>query len=219
MVNEFENLKKISESNEDPYFLALYSGALYNAGKNDEAIKISERVATNQNGEGDQLGAVTGAESSITNSRGQSLLLETTSLAVVNWLNQSPSQFNQNIEDGVGFLLRSIKKGGRFGSTQSTVMTLKALVRYTQIFSGVEGKGKFVAYLNDQKVKTIEFDSEADFSMDKLDFSEAIYDAFAKLHPNDCAASNKFTIKLAIEDYQDNSKGGFTLSYLMGVEY
>jgi hypothetical protein len=55
--------------------------------------------------------------------------------------------------------------------------------------------------------------------MDKLDFSEAIYNAFVKLHPNDCAASNKFTIKLAIEDYVDNSKGGFTLSYMMGVEY
>jgi len=98
-------------------------------------------------------------------------------------------------------------------------MTLKALVRYTQIFSGVEGKGKFVAYLNDQKVKTIEFDSEGEFSMDKLDFSEAIYKAFAELHPNDCAASDELSIKVAIEDYQDNGKGGFTLSYMMGVEY
>jgi len=35
----------------------------------------------------DSSGAVEGAETSITNSRGQSLLLETTSLALVNWLN------------------------------------------------------------------------------------------------------------------------------------
>jgi len=45
LSNEFDNLKKISESNEDPYFLALYSGALFNVGKNDEAIEISVRVA------------------------------------------------------------------------------------------------------------------------------------------------------------------------------
>jgi hypothetical protein len=139
---------------------------------------------------------------------------------LINWLNQSPSQFSANIDSGVGFLLSSIKKGGRFGSTQSTVMTLKALVRYTQIYAGIQGKGKFVAYLNNQKVKELEFDQDADFSMSKLDFSEAIYLAFAKLHPSDCASAQKFTIKLAIEDYTPNSNGdGFALSYLMGIEY
>jgi hypothetical protein len=143
-------------------------------------------VAALQN---DSTGAVEGAESSITNSRGQSLLLETTSLALVNWLNQSPSTFSANIDLGVGFLLSSIKKGGRFGSTQSTVMTLKALVRYTQLYSGIAGKGKFVAYLNNNAVKTIEFSEDADFSLEKLDFSEAIYKAFEGLHPEDCAAS------------------------------
>jgi len=55
--------------------------------------------------------------------------------------------------------------------------------------------------------------------MDKLDFSEAVYKAFAEGHPNDCAANEELTIKVAIEDYQDNGKGGFTLSYMMGVEY
>lgn len=56
--------------------------------------------------------------------------------------------------------------------------------------------------------------------MDKLDFSEAIYKAFAKLHPDDCAAKKKLTIKLAIEDYEPNSNGdGFALSYLLGAEY
>ena len=145
LKNEFTNLKKISEKNEDPYFLALYSGALFNAGKKDEAKSISRKYVSKQN---ESTGAVEGAESSITNSRGQSLLLETTSLALINWLNQDPSEFSAQIDLGVGYLLSSIKKGGRFGSTQSTVMTLKALVRYTQIYAGIQGKGKFVAYLN-----------------------------------------------------------------------
>jgi len=114
LKDEFDNLKKLSETATDPYFLALYSGALFNAGKADEAKAISKRVVSSQNTE---TGAVEGAESSITNSRGESLLLETTSLAVVNWLNQSPSEFSTNIDLGVGFILNSIKKGGRFGST------------------------------------------------------------------------------------------------------
>lgn len=81
-----------------------------------------------------ETGVVEGAASSITNSRGKSLLLETTSLALVNWLNQSPSEFSTNIDKGVAYLLSSIKSGGRFGSTQSTVLTLKALTRYAEIY-------------------------------------------------------------------------------------
>jgi len=44
LKDEFENLKKLSESSTDPYFLALYSGALFNTGKTDEATTISEKV-------------------------------------------------------------------------------------------------------------------------------------------------------------------------------
>ena len=131
LKDEFQNLQRVSESTRDPYFLALYSGALYNVGKGSEAQEISHRVAENQNKE---TGAVEGAESSITSSRGNSLLLETTSLAVINWLNQGPSVFTEQIDLGIGFLLQSIKDGGRFGSTQSTVLSLKALVRYSQIY-------------------------------------------------------------------------------------
>lgn len=67
LKDEFANLKKLAETNTDPYFLALYSGALFNVERLDEAIAISEKVVDKQNKE---TGAVEGAESSITNSRG-----------------------------------------------------------------------------------------------------------------------------------------------------
>jgi len=44
LENEFKNLKKVSETSEDPYILALYSGALFNVGKKEEAIVISARI-------------------------------------------------------------------------------------------------------------------------------------------------------------------------------
>lgn len=44
LKDEFANLKKVSETATDPYFLALYSGALYNTGKKEEAKVISEKV-------------------------------------------------------------------------------------------------------------------------------------------------------------------------------
>lgn len=42
---EFEKLERISEFTNDPYFLALYSGALFNVGHKEEALKISDRLA------------------------------------------------------------------------------------------------------------------------------------------------------------------------------
>ena len=129
LKNEFENLNKLSQNNNDPYFLSLYCGALYNVDELDLAEEIADRVKPNED-----TGAVEGAQSSITNSRGKSLLLETTSLAALNWLNLNPSKFSKNIDLSIGFILGSIKNGGRFGSTQSTVLSLKALVRYTQIY-------------------------------------------------------------------------------------
>lgn len=131
LKDEFESLKEIVENTNDPYILSLYAGALVNVKKFDEAFDIADRVVNSQN---EKNGSVEGAESSITNSRGQSLLLETTSLALINWLDLDPSSYSKNIDLGVGFILSSIKNGGRFGSTQSTVLSLKALVRYTQIY-------------------------------------------------------------------------------------
>ena len=87
-------------------------------------------------------------------------MLETTSLALVNWLDQDPSEFSANIDKGVAFLLSSIKSGGRFGSTQSTVMTLKALTRYAQIYQGIKGKGNFKLSIDDTLVGSISFDEE-----------------------------------------------------------
>jgi hypothetical protein len=67
LVNEFANLDTISQTSKDPYFLSLYAGALFNVGKNNSATIISEKVIDSQN---EQTGAVEGAESSITSSRG-----------------------------------------------------------------------------------------------------------------------------------------------------
>lgn len=67
LKDEFANLKTLSETVKDPYFLALYSGALFNTGRTDEATLISEKIVSSQN---EETGAVEGAESSITNSRG-----------------------------------------------------------------------------------------------------------------------------------------------------
>jgi hypothetical protein len=148
LKKEFENLEKISQETKDTYFLGLYSAALFNVGKKDQAVAISERVVRGQN----DTGAVEGAMTSITSSLGESLVLETTAIAVINWIDQDMAKFSKNVERGIEFISSKIKDGGRFGSTQSTVLSLKALVRYAQFNQGLRGAGDLVLYLNGERV-------------------------------------------------------------------
>ena len=89
-----------------------------------------------------------GAESSITSSRGKNLELETTSLTVMAWLDLDPTFYSTNIELSIEYLLKSVKDGGRYGSTQATVLVLKTLVKYAKIYGGLKGSGSFVLYMD-----------------------------------------------------------------------
>ena len=72
-----------------------------------------------------------GAESSITNSRGNNLIVETTSLAALAWMDIDASGYGQQVDLAIGYIMKQAKDGGRFGSTQATILSLKALVKYS----------------------------------------------------------------------------------------
>jgi hypothetical protein len=92
LKDEFKHVIEVSKRTNDPYLLSLCAGALFNVGKSSEAAAIATRVAGMQ----DKLtGSVLGAESSITNSRGSNLVVETTSLALLSWLNIDPTVYNE----------------------------------------------------------------------------------------------------------------------------
>ncbi len=147
----------MSSSIDDSYFLSLYAGALNNVNQKNNSLKIAKKLVKMQNA---KTGAVEGASTSIPNSKGQSLVIETTSLAVVNWMNLDPAAFATNIELAIGYLLTKIKDGGRFGTTQSTVLSLKALIAYQKYNGELKGKGNLVLYLNDTKVDSITFNQD-----------------------------------------------------------
>lgn len=121
---------------------------------------------------------------------------------MINWLDLDPSKYSANIDLAIGFILNSIKNGGRFGSTQSTVLSLKALVRYTQIYQGIKGKGSFVLYMNGERVKSVEFSDEEKGNLSKLDFSEDFYNFYQKRFAgNTCGQGRRLNVRLAIEDF------------------
>src|SRR4029077_20248576 len=85
------------------------------------ARQLMEKLAKNQNAAGGVKGAVT----SITRSGGDALEIETTALSVLAGMRE-PS-YAAHVEKGLKWIVES-NKSGRFGSTQSTILALRAIV-------------------------------------------------------------------------------------------
>ena len=115
------------------------------------------------------------------------------------WMNINGTMFSPQIELGIEYLLKSVKDGGRYGSTQATVLCLKALVKYAKMFGGIKGQGDFVLYLNNEKVHSVSF-SEQLTSMNNIDFNDVLNDFIAYR-----AITGDVTLKVALENYSHNS--------------
>lgn len=94
-------------------------------------------------------GSISGASTSITSSRGQNLIVETTSLAVIAWLRfdkeiSASNAYSADVQEAIEFLVSSVEKGGSYGSTQATILALKALILYDQSTGLINGEGKLV---------------------------------------------------------------------------
>jgi len=145
---------------------------------------------------------------------GNNLVVETTSLAVIDWLNIDAGKFSANIELSVGYLLKAVKDGGRYGSTQATILCLKALVNYSKVFGGVKGSGSFVLSVNNQELRRVNFDVDSS-TVSNVDFSDDLQKAYSLID-----TSLGMDVKIEIDGYTFDSKDqGFRLSYLLQVDY
>ncbi|MEM9346284.1 MAG: alpha-2-macroglobulin family protein [Planctomycetota bacterium] len=94
-------------------------------------------------------GFIEGAITSITNSGGDALKIETTSLAILAWLKDDA--YTQQVEKAILWLTERCK-AGRFGSTQSTVLALKAIVEYDKARSTPKAPGILQLLVNGKPV-------------------------------------------------------------------
>jgi len=103
-------------------------------------------------------GKIADGESTITRSGARDLLMETTSVAVIAWLSQKAiSQFISNIEGAINWI-RTNCSGGSFGSTQATVLALKAIVTYESKLPSYKSEGSIVIKLDGTEVSAEGFD-------------------------------------------------------------
>ena len=75
--------------------MSLISLANHNVDRRARARDYSERITQSEDG------SVQGASTSFVGSSGKNLILETTSLAVISWINSDPNAYASNIKNGL----------------------------------------------------------------------------------------------------------------------
>ena len=145
---------------------------------------------------------------------GENLVIETTSIAAIAWL-QDQQRYAQYITPAVDWLVRQVKSGGRYGSTQATILSLKAITTYMQNFASINGQGDFVLRLNGTAVQTIVFTS---------DKKDAILFDFAKLlreQPQYFKPGRELKLSISLENFQvdPNESKDFKVNYAFTFNY
>jgi len=140
------------KAREDPYVLALMSISLHNVGRISESLQLANHLVSFQ----DASGSVQGAETSITRSFGESLLIETTSLSIIAWTRHK--EMLQKAAKATEWLAKQCE-GGKYGSTQATILSLKALLAFDSV-SPFKPTGLYEILVDDQVLDKIELKGE-----------------------------------------------------------
>ncbi|MGL4421797.1 MAG: hypothetical protein ACRCZF_14105, partial [Gemmataceae bacterium] len=105
----------------DSYCLALIANTALNRSDADSR-RLLRQLSSLQQADG----ALPAPATTITNSRGPEAIAETVALATAAWLQGGP-EFMAEAQRGLQYLLRRRLAQGTFGTTQATVLTLRAL--------------------------------------------------------------------------------------------
>lgn len=168
LSKELASLRRAAADSKNSYVVALAANALSLSGDGAEAKKLMERLAAKQSKEG----VVEGGTQSIVGSMGETLQIETTALATLAWL-RNPA-FAANVERSMKFLASSCD-GGRYGSTQSTVLALRAIVAYDKARAAKRSGGAVRVYVNGQPVgSAVKFEASAQEAIKLPDIAELI---------------------------------------------
>lgn len=146
LKDEFNTSLKKAQETKDPYLLALIANAAMKLGETKKADEIMNQMLAMQAKDG----SWTGTTHSITYSQGQSLTIETTSIMIMAMLKQNGKNAVA-LSNAVQYLVNSRSGYGVFGSTQGTVLALKALTEYAKFSKKTPEDGTIVVYVDGKK--------------------------------------------------------------------
>jgi len=193
LEKEIAFVKASANSTQDSYIVALGANILSASGDKTGAHQLMDKLAKNQ----DAAGNVKSAVASITRSGGDALAIETTSLSVLAWM-RDPS-YTANVEKGVKWIVES-NKNGRFASTQSTILALRAIVAYDALRARPKVPGRIVVSVDGKTVGTpVAFTANTQGAIVMPEFGREL-------------GTGRHTVVLKMED-------GSSMPFSMGVKY
>lgn len=148
LETELKALQKQAETSKDAYFLSLVGNSLMNRDQTKEALAILQKVVEQQAKDG----SLNAATTSITGSGGRNLKIETTALAVLGWLKADRGTFEEPIRKAVEWLGQQRNPHGGFGTTQATILTLKALLAHAKVSKTPLEAGELSIWIGEKKV-------------------------------------------------------------------
>ncbi|QDV86007.1 MG2 domain-containing protein [Planctomycetes bacterium TBK1r] len=146
---ELDAMQRVAESSDDPYLIALSAITLANVGRDRQAATLLDRLVELQNTDGSFIGKTT-----ITQSGGISRTVETTALAI---LALARNDNHRGVAQKAATWLIENRRGGGFGSTQATVLALKALIAMHDQMVGGDG-GSVDVLVDGEVVETVRWD-------------------------------------------------------------
>ncbi|HEY5924791.1 MAG TPA: MG2 domain-containing protein [Kofleriaceae bacterium] len=154
MDKELGGQKSLGDSTKDPYLMALATNTALLA-QLPEASAFVKKLAAMQGKDG----AFDGAKESITMSGGESLTIETTSLATLALIKASPNnEYESQIRRAVDFLNTKRSGYGQWSNTQATILGLKALTAYSEYAKAMQASGSATLIVNGVEAGTIAFE-------------------------------------------------------------
>lgn len=145
---EIATVRDAASQTQNSYVLALAANVMVLAGDDVAANQLMDRLIQLQEPDGQ----IRGATNSIVGSGGEALAIETTALATLAWTSDTQTfEYIDFADKGVRYL-SEVCKGGRFGSTQSSVLAVKAIVAYDKAQAHPKAKGQLQLLVDGQSV-------------------------------------------------------------------
>jgi hypothetical protein len=156
LARELVACEKAATESDDPYPIALVANARLN--RRNPGTELLAKLAARQQPDG----SVPGAATTITRSHGPDAVTETTALAALAWLKDAkPSPYEANARLAVQYLHSRRGPFGAFGSTQATILALKALVEHARTTRKVAEAGRVVVRIGGKEIAAAAFAPEA----------------------------------------------------------
>jgi len=150
LQTELDHVVAMAQESDDAYLVALAAAAALDT-EHAQSGALADRLAKLQKDDGH----LEAADGTITRSGGLSMQVETTALAAMAWL-KSGGHLPQ-ADKAIRWIVESRQGSGGFGSTQATILALKALIAHSEHSSRRTTDGTLVLKREGEEIQSQQF--------------------------------------------------------------